>query len=74
MTCRAMKGAERKGARAAHEGKTLADNPYGDERTHRGSVTYARGFWRAWRAGFKSASPIEGIHCGCLSCDWEQVQ
>jgi hypothetical protein len=48
---RALDSAEVKGAKAAEEGKPLTANPYGDTRTYRGSVTFARAFWRAWRRG-----------------------
>lgn len=53
MGNRAFDGAERKGRTARDEGKPITANPYPDWRTHRGSVTFARGFWRAWRKGWE---------------------
>lgn len=50
----ALEAARAKGARACREGKSIEDNPYGDSRTYRGSVTFARAFWRAWRNGFQT--------------------
>jgi hypothetical protein len=52
MPNRAFDGAERKGREARDRGEPVSKNPYGDERTHYGGVTFARGFWRAWKRGW----------------------
>lgn len=44
-------GAWRKGYEAAQRGESKSANPYGDQRTYRGAVTFARGFWKAWNRG-----------------------
>lgn len=53
MSNKAFEAARRKGLVAALNGQPESDNPYGDERTNRGSVTFARAFWRAWREGWR---------------------
>jgi hypothetical protein len=51
----AFDGAYDKGQRAFADGKPRSDNPYGDQRTDRGSVTFARAFYRAWDDGWREA-------------------
>lgn len=53
MSNRALDSAKAKGAKAAKDGDAITSNPYGDARTHRGAVTFARAFWRAWVAGYR---------------------
>lgn len=47
-------GAFKKGYRCAEDGGKINDNPYGDQRTWFGGVTFARGFWKAWNSGFEA--------------------
>jgi hypothetical protein len=49
---RAHQGAYRKGYQSL---ATNARNPYGDARTYRGSITWARSFRRAWVHGRRDA-------------------
>ena len=46
---RAWRGAYLKGVMAGFDGKGTC--PYEDKRTSRGSVTFSRGFMKAWREG-----------------------
>ena len=48
-----LDSAERKGRRAAREGKTEDACPYKDRRTDRGAVTWSRSFIRAWLKGHR---------------------
>ena len=48
----AFDAAYRKGIAARIAGKTENSCPYHDYRTHTGSVTFSRGFRRAWFAGY----------------------
>lgn len=57
---KAIEGARARGRTAAERGKPRSANPYGDGRTHNGSVTFARAFWRAWDAGWVAAFEDEG--------------
>lgn len=50
---KAFASAEAKGAKARQEGKPITANPYGDDRTWYGGVTFARAFWRSWRRGWQ---------------------
>lgn len=43
--------AYRKGFKAAIDGESRLSNPYSDERTRRGSVTFSRAFRGFWRDG-----------------------
>ena len=52
---RAFLGAMKKGYQANERGVPIAGNPYGDDRTHRGSVTFSRAFWKAWNRGWQTA-------------------
>lgn len=56
----ALYAAERKGREAALTGVRRRDNPYPDHRTDRGSVTFARGFRRAWFKGWDATRPTHG--------------
>jgi ribosome modulation factor len=51
---KAFMGAWLKGFHAAIAGKKKDVNPYGDDRTDRGGVTYARAFWREWGRGHEA--------------------
>jgi hypothetical protein len=53
---RAFQGAYKKGFRAGEEGKPKSHNPYCDERTARGSVTYSRAFLKFWDEGWEDAN------------------
>lgn len=55
MANRAFESARNKGRQAFLAGQGLDANPYGDDRTTRGGVTFARAFWRTWREGWKEA-------------------
>ncbi len=44
-----------KGANARLAGKPASTNPYPDYRTDRGSVTFARAYWRHWKHGWEAA-------------------
>ena len=57
---KAIIGAKRKGWEARRAGMPQSANPYGDERTHNGSVTFSRAFLRAWNEGWR-----EGAGCDC---------
>jgi hypothetical protein len=57
-----LDAARRKGAIAASEGKSIEANPYSDARTYRGSVTFSRAFWRAWREGWKDNHDRPAAH------------
>lgn len=57
---KAITGAKRKGWEACRDGKPKSANPYSDERTHTGSVTFSRAFLRAWNEGW-----AEGEGCDC---------
>lgn len=48
-----FESAYQKGRRARREGKSIDANPYGDWRTRRGRITFARAFWRTWREGWE---------------------
>lgn len=50
---KALQSAHDKGRAAAMAGKPET-NPYGDARTLGGQVTFARAFYRAWAAGYRS--------------------
>ena len=52
----ALRGAYLKGGRSAQAGETLNACPYGDWRTHSGSVTWSRSFIRAWADGWRDAN------------------
>ncbi len=54
MSNKALDSARAKGAAARRAGEPKTANPYGDARTHSGSVTFARAFWRAWADGWHS--------------------
>ena len=43
-------------------GKTAAQNPYPDYRTHRGAVTWSRSFRTAWADGRRSAEAFMNMH------------
>lgn len=60
---RAMASVFRKGALAAVEGEPLDALPYGDDRTYRGGVTFARAFQRAWCEGWHVATYGDGDTC-----------
>lgn len=50
---RSHAGAYKKGVKAFYLGD--GRNPYGDQRTWHGGVTWARAYWRAWQQGFEDA-------------------
>jgi hypothetical protein len=58
MSNKALDSARRKGAVARKEDERITQNPYGDARTHNGSVTFARAFFRAWEDGWRTADKI----------------
>jgi hypothetical protein len=60
-----FRGARRKGAQAALDGadKTLG-NPYQDERTHRGGVTFSRAWGRYWDEGWEAGKAIFAVFVG----------
>ena len=51
-------GAYKKGYLCALDGGDINENPYGDDRTYHGSVTFVRGFWKAWVRGFKAYKQV----------------
>lgn len=59
----AMRSAYRAGIVARAAGRPITGNPYGDTRTYNGMVTFARAFWRAWRAGWEDTSWIDLGQC-----------
>lgn len=63
-----FKPARIKGAEARAAGHALETNPYGDARTMRGAVTFARAWWRAWREGWIE----EDKRRGAAATQWGQ--
>lgn len=55
MANKSLDSARAKGSAAQAAGQPVTSNPYGDARTDRGSVTFARAFHRAWRDGWETA-------------------
>lgn len=51
----ALAGAFIKGALAHFDGEPRSATPYGDDRTTRNGVTFARAFARAWGHGYEAA-------------------
>jgi len=47
-----FEAAYQKGRTARREGKPINANAYGDWRTRRGGITWARAFWRVWQKGW----------------------
>ncbi len=62
---KAIEGARVKGAKARLAGAAETSNPYGDARTHSGSVTFARAFLRAWADGWRTADADVKAGCDC---------
>ena len=52
----AMRGAYKKGAEAAHNGKSIISCPYEDHRKPNGKLSWSRAFIRAWEQGHTDAS------------------
>lgn len=52
----AMRGAYKKGAEAAHNGKPIISCPYEDHRKPNGKLSWSRAFIRAWEQGHTDAS------------------
>jgi ribosome modulation factor len=44
----------KRGWQAAHEGKSLSDNPYPDYRTHNNRITFSRAYRISWMEGYKA--------------------
>lgn len=65
MSNKAVEGARVKGALARRAGKPERACPYGDERTHTGSVTFSRAFLRAWLDGWRTADADLAAGCDC---------
>lgn len=64
---KAMDAAVAKGRKAAQEGKPRSANPYGDDRTWNGGVTYARAFWKRWNEGWEEV--IKSWYCDPCSVE-----
>ncbi len=53
-----FEAAKRKGEAARRDGESQDANPYGDNRTRRGGVTFARAWRRAWDEGWLGADAL----------------
>lgn len=51
----AFRSAWLKGLHAGLAGRPKKSNPYGDDRTLSGRITFARAFWREWGRGWAAA-------------------
>ena len=48
-----------RGVEAYREGKPLWSCPYGDTRSVKGHVTFARAYQRYWKKGWRAAAKVE---------------
>lgn len=61
---RSMRGAYRKGVRAAQDGQPVDACPYEDKRKASGRLTWSRAYQAAWIDGWNDAKRQEGMTGG----------